>query len=333
MGAALIVGGAGRFGLRPDHTGAGLYGSSDPLEQLVVASAVTATNKARPAVVRMGPKEYHAEKRSYKHLLRWTGMTVRAAIPDDYGTFARLFPELRVPDAVPTAEKFVRELMPAAFIAERDGRPVGIACWQILRGAGYLRIIITDPAERRSGIGRELMTAVRDRFREAGCETFALNVLPDNAGAIALYESFGLSKAWRSRAVTFRWSILDAHPAVHEARVIEPDDDAHAEHERGILPGLIADARAKGRVLMMIEREDQVTAAAVFDPTFPGAYPFRAKTIEDAVSLLHALRPHARTTDDEINVVPEDQETLADELIDLGATVRIETMHMRGALR
>lgn len=260
-------------------------------------------------------------------------MPVRPAIPDDYGTFARLFPELRVPDAVPTAEKFVRELMPTAFIAERDGRPVGIACWQVLRGAGYLRIIISDPAERRTGIGRELMTAVRDRFREAGCETFALNVLPDNAGAIALYESFGLAKAWRSRAVSFRWSILDAHPAAHPARIIEPEDDAHAEHERGMLPGIIADARAKGRILRMIERGDQVTGAAVFDAAFPGAFPFRAKTIDDAVSLLHALRPHARPTDDAIAIATEEQEALADGLIALGATVRVETMHMRGPLR
>lgn len=260
-------------------------------------------------------------------------MTVRAAIPDDYGTFARLFPELRVPDAVPTAEKFVRELMPTTFIAERDGRPMGIACWQILRGAGYLRVIISDPAARRMGIGRELMTAVRDRFREEGCETFALNVLPDNAAAIGLYESFGLRKAYRSRAVSFTWSLLDGRRPRHRARPIEPDDDAHAEHETGILPGLIADARAKGRVLRLVERDEQVTAAAIFDPTFPGAYPFRAKTIDDALSLLHELRPHARTTDDAIAVVTEDQEALADALIDLGATVRIETMHMRGPIR
>jgi GNAT superfamily N-acetyltransferase len=260
-------------------------------------------------------------------------MSIRPAKADDYGTFARLFPELRVPDAVPTAEKFVRELMPTAFIAEREGRAVGVACWQVLRGAGYLRIIISDPTERRTGIGRELMTAVRVRFIEAGCETFALNVLPENVAAIRLYESFGLRKAWRSRAVSFSWSLLDARPAIHSARVIEPDDDAHAEHETGMLPGIVADARAKGRVLMMIERGDQVTGAAVFDPTFPGAFPFRAKTLDDAVSLLHALRPHARPTDEAIAVVTEDQEALGDALVDLGATVRVETMHMRGSLR
>lgn len=261
-------------------------------------------------------------------------MTVQPAIPADYGTFARLFPELRVPDAIPSQEKFERELMPTAFMAvNRDGRAVGIACWQILAGAGYLRIIISDPAERRQGIGRELMTAVRDRFRAAGCTTFCLNVFPDNAAAIALYESFGLAKAWRSRAVHFDWALLDGRPATSTARVIEPDDDAHAEHETGMYLGLVADARAKGRVLYMIERDDQVVAATVFDPTFPGAYPFRAKTLDDAIALLHALRPHARPTDEGLAISTEDQEALADALLAIGAKVRVETLHMRGPLK
>jgi GNAT superfamily N-acetyltransferase len=259
-------------------------------------------------------------------------MGVRPAISTDYDTFARLFPELRVPDAVPSAEKFEREMMPTTFIAERDGRAVGIACWQILRCAGYLRILISDPAVRRTGVGRELMTAVRDRFREAACESFSLNVLPANAAAIALYESFGLSKAWHARSLHLDWSLLDGRPSLFAARVIEPDDDAHVEHERGILPGQLADARGMGRVLRMIERSEQITGAAVFDPTFPGAYPFRAETIDDAVSLLHALRPHARPADAGLAISTEDQEALADALVDLGAKVRVETMHMRGPL-
>jgi GNAT superfamily N-acetyltransferase len=259
-------------------------------------------------------------------------MNVRPAIPDDYGTFARLFPELRVPDAVPSAEKFAREMMPTTFVAEREGRPTGVAYWQVMKTTGYLSIIITDPSARRMGIGRELMSAVRDRFREAGCDEWRLNVLPDNAGAIALYESFGLRRAWRSRAVHLPWSAIDGRSAPYRTRPIEPDDDAHAEHETGMIIGLVANARARDRVLLMIERGDQVTGAAAFDPTFPGAFPFRAKTIDDAVSLLVGLRPHARETDEGLAISTEDQEALADALIDLGATVRVETMHMKGAI-
>ena len=177
------------------------------------------------------------------------------------------------------------------------------------------------------------MAAVRDRFREAGCDEWRLIVLPDNAGAIALYESFGLRRAWRSRAVHLPWSRIDGRAAPYPTRPIQPEDDAHAEHETGMIIGLLANARAKGRILLMIERGDQVTGAAAFDPTFPGAFPFRAKTIDDAVSLLVALRPHARESDDGLAIATEDQEALADALIELGATVRVETMHMKGSLR
>lgn len=260
-------------------------------------------------------------------------MRVRPATPEDYGTFARLFPELRVPDTVPSAEKFEREMMPTTFVAECEGRPAGVAYWQVMTDTGYLSILITDPAARRTGVGRALMTAVRDRFREAACEEWRLNVLPVNVAAIRLYESFGLERAWRSRALWFPWSALDGRPASFSPRPIEPDDDAHVEHESGMMLGLVANARAKGRVLLMIERGDQVTGAAAFDPSFPGAFPFRAKTIDDAVSLLHAIRPHARESDEGIAIATEDQEPLADALIEIGATVRVETMHMRGPLR
>jgi len=56
-------------------------------------------------------------------------------------------------------------------------------------------------------------------------------------------------------------------------------------------------------------------------------------SIDDAVSLLHAIKPHARSTDEPLAIATEDQEELADALIALGATLRVETMHMRGPLR
>lgn len=260
-------------------------------------------------------------------------MVIRPAIQGDYPTFARLFPELRVPDAVPAPETFEREMMATTLIAERDGAPAGLAYYQVLDGVGFLRIIISDPSARRSGVGRALMGAVRDRFRDAGCSEWRLNVLPHNAAAIALYESFGLRPRYRSKVLGFRWALLDAQPRVAGARTLEPGDDARIEATMNVLPGLFADARAKGnRVLRLVEVGEEVVAAAIFDPAFPGAYPFRARRPDVAIALLHALRPHARPADDSLGIVVEDQPEIADALVAIGATLRLETMHMGAPL-
>lgn len=260
-------------------------------------------------------------------------MVIRPAEEGDYAAFARLFPELRVPDPVPAREKFEHEMMATTLIAEREGVLVGLAYPQVLDGVGFLRILISDPSARRSGVGRALMETVRDRFRAAGCREWCLNVFPHNAAAIALYTSFGLAERYRSKVLTFPWALLDGQPRVAEARAIEPADDARVEAQAKILPGLLADLRAKGgRVLRMIAPGAEVLAAAIFDPTFPGAYPFRAQSGEAAIALLHALRPHARPTDATLGVVTEDQPAIADALVAIGATLRLETMHMRGPL-
>lgn len=262
-------------------------------------------------------------------------MRVRAARDGDYAAYARLFPELRVPDPVPDEARFAAEMMATTLIAERDGAPVGVAVFQVLERAGYVRNIITDPAARRSGVGRALMEALRERFRAAGCTEWRLNVMPANAAAISLYESFGFARAYASVALGFEWALLDRGAGVRsaEARAIEPADDARVEQRLGLLPGLLADARAKeGRVLRMIEEDGHVVAAAIFNPAFPGAYPFRARSLDRALDLLGALRPHARPGDASLAVTVEDQPAIAGGLIASGATVRLEILHMRAVL-
>ena len=261
-------------------------------------------------------------------------MEVRTATPGDYATFSRLFPELGVPDPVPGEAKFVRDMMATTLVAERDGVAVGVAFLQILKTTGYLRMIITDPAARRSGVGRALMDDVRARFRAAGCTEWRLNTLLTNAAAIALYESYGFRRSYLSKNVLFPWSLLDGRPPeVDMVRTIEPGDDGRVERATNILPGLLADARTKrDRALYMVEDEAGIQAAAVFDPSFPGAFPFRATRPAAAFALLLALRPHARPRDESLSVVVEDQPAIADALIARGGTLRLETMHMRAPL-
>jgi hypothetical protein len=249
-----------------------------------------------------------------------------------------MVPELAVPDPCPPAETFRRYMVGTARIAERDGVPVGIAYYQVLDRAGYVRNLITDPDHRRTGAGRALMEDVRTLLRAAGCAEWRLNVREANIPAVRLYESLGFTPAYQSKVLVVPLRIADdEHPPTMVVRPIEPDDDPIVERELDLLPGLVASARGRpGRVLLLLEDGGEpvrsLAGAAVFDPAFPGAYPFRARSADAALALLAAIRPHARPTDDSISLVIEDAEAIAAALLARGATLRDEMIHMRGQL-
>lgn len=272
---------------------------------------------------------------------------VRPARASDHPLFARLFPELETDDAVLEPERFVRELMPTTVVAEvetgQDARPVGYAHFQIMKELAYVRHIVTAPEARRTGVGRALMTAILARAREAGTTAWCLNVKPDNTPAIALYEAYGMKPAHRSRVVSMPWASVDAAAAAPAAtadagvvaRLIAPEDDARVESAASLalLPGQVATNRAIGdRVLMMLEEDGQVVGATSFAPSFPGAYPFRVARPALALVLLRAIRPHARPVDLQIQVVTENQPDVADALLAAGARIKLEMLHMKGAL-
>lgn len=268
---------------------------------------------------------------------------VRPAEPADHREFVRLFPELAVDDPVKDAGRFAAEIMPGALMAEaEDGRVVGYTYFQILEDLAYVRHLVCAPEARRAGVGTALMHAVAERARAAGCTTWCLNVKPDNVTAIAFYEQLGLVATYRTKAVRIDWATVDAKLQMHDARVlprrIDPDDDARVETAARLVKGQLASARKlEGRILLALHEADDdeigdVVGAAVFHPEFPGAYPFRVTRPELAFKLLAALGPYARPQDEIVNVVVEDSPLVADALIAAGATLRLESIHMKGPL-
>jgi hypothetical protein len=71
---------------------------------------------------------------------------------------------------------------------------------------------------------------------------------------------------------------------------------------------------------------------ALFSPTFPGAFPFRAGSPDDAFALLRAMKHHARPEDEMVGLVTEDQPAIAEALLRAGATLRVNLLHMRAPL-
>jgi ribosomal protein S18 acetylase RimI-like enzyme len=73
-----------------------------------------------------------------------------------------------------------------------DGRPAGTVLGTFDGRRGYLYHVAVDPAYRRQGFGRALMTEIMDRLRARGAVKITLRVARENQSAIAFYRSVGL---------------------------------------------------------------------------------------------------------------------------------------------
>ena len=91
----------------------------------------------------------------------------------------------------------------AVIIAEVDGQVAGFAELSIRPYAegcrtnrvGYLEGWYVDPAQRRRGLGRGLVSAAEAWARSAGCTEFASDASPDNDGSIAAHLACGFDNA------------------------------------------------------------------------------------------------------------------------------------------
>jgi GNAT superfamily N-acetyltransferase len=257
-------------------------------------------------------------------------MQLRKARPDDYAHFVRLFPELNTGDPMRSAEHFVADLMPTMLVAERDGEVDAYCYFQLLRDTAYVRHLVVAPSARRSGLGKKLLHEVLACGRANGCTTFCLNCLPDNAPAIALYEGFGMHATYTMFVLRIPWAANAlTGDAPSSARAMTPSDDAALETRFAIVPGLLADARARGRVCVVIEEDGAQVAAAAFDPTYPGAPVFRAARADLAVPLVRVLRSHKKPEHDWVQILVEGQEEIATALLDAGAREHLRTLHFR----
>jgi GNAT superfamily N-acetyltransferase len=111
------------------------------------------------------------------------------------------YEDLPRPDAQARA-RFTRDLAVVpplfrAFLAERDGRPVGYAVYFftystfLARPTLYLEDVFVLPNERGNGAGRALMRAVARVAVAGDCGRLEWSVLAWNRPAMAFYESLG----------------------------------------------------------------------------------------------------------------------------------------------
>jgi ribosomal protein S18 acetylase RimI-like enzyme len=260
---------------------------------------------------------------------------IRGATGEDYDAYARLMPELAVDEQPAPRDRFGAELAARTIVAVEDGVVIGYALFEILADVGYVRNIVSDPARRRSGIGDALMAGLRARFSAAGATGWCLNVKPANAAAVGLYTRSGMARVYGTSIMRIRREIaLPPAPADLELVPVVAVDDAAIETRFRLLAGQLASARSKvSRQVVALRRGDAVLGVAVFAATIPGAFPFRVVDPAFGAALLARVRALAPADSTYVQVGVEDDDSLRDALIALGAEVHLDIIHMRGQLR
>lgn len=268
-------------------------------------------------------------------------LTARPATPADHATFLRLVVELQTGDPLPERARWEAAVMPTTlFYEDAQGRIAAYSYHQILGDTGYVRHVVVDPAFRGQGLGRVVMDMLAAIFRGAGCTKWCLNVKPENAPAVRLYESVGMKRAYTSASMALPWAQAPRLPGPMRAmlaRAVDPPEDAALEAAFDLAPGSLAASRAfPGRAVVRLvdpmAPEEPRVGLASFDPHFPGAFPFRVAHPSFARLLLEAMKPHARPEHEHVGLVIEDDAELVRMLLAHGATVRMEILHYRGAL-
>jgi GNAT superfamily N-acetyltransferase len=263
----------------------------------------------------------------------------RPAVPSDYDTFVRLFPELGVDDPIPPPDKWEADLLPGILIIEHEGTPVAYTWGRPGGEVGRILHVVVDPAFRGRGAGGAVMDAMALRLRAAGCKRWNLNVKVGNTPAIRLYERFGMRSAYRSAAVRLPWEGVARLPrdsAPVTVRPIEPGEQVALEEAFGVATGRLADFRKLGRILLRLahpaDPDEKRVGFTSFDPAFPGCYPFQVARPALAAPLLDAVRTHARPGDTYLTMLCERDDALVAALRDAGASVLHELIHMEGEL-
>lgn len=85
------------------------------------------------------------------------------------------------------------------FTAEADGKARGIAVFQLAADEASLYAITVDPALRRQGVGRKLLSQSLAALKEEGAESCYLEVRAQNPAARQLYEALGFETAGMRR--------------------------------------------------------------------------------------------------------------------------------------
>ena len=159
------------------------------------------------------------------------------------------------------------------WVAHDDGKLLGLAGGMVVDGDVQILDVAVDPAHRREGIARKLLSHVSYDAQMLGCTTASLEVEDGNEGAIALYNALGFTEAGRRRG--YYGAGKDAIVMTAPLPLVLPVDNASPEptaaEQRAwplSAPKRSAEERVEiehRRLVLAIESSCDETAVAIID--------------------------------------------------------------------
>lgn len=257
-------------------------------------------------------------------------VAIRAATADDYDAYVRLFGELAIPDPVPTRERFVEAQVPVMRVAVDGHDVVGYVTWRPYGKLVHVVQLAVDRERRGERIGEQLLEHVRGEARGVGCERWYLNVKRDNVPAHRLYARVGLRLELDAHAMKLAW---DKAPRVAVmGGLADPAEDAAIAAHFGLPVERLTTFRERGGFQLVVVRDPDVVAFAVYAPAFPGAALFCADRPALAPALLEAMRAWADPRYDFVRVTVEGNPPLAEAVLALGAELTFEIQRLSSPL-
>jgi GNAT superfamily N-acetyltransferase len=271
-----------------------------------------------------------------------TTMSIERAKSADYALFRRLFEELETGDPPTSEADFAEQIVPHMLIARSpEGDALGYVYSTVFGSACYVRHVVTSPLARKKGVGRALLAQVAADAASRGARHMEVNVKLGNVAAIGLYESFGMRTVYETVVLRVAWRDIPAASQPFAILAVDAALAAEIEARFEMPDGLIASHVASPlNVVRAIRDAGAISAVATFRTAFPGVFPLRAASTEQALALLASLRSHAFDISDEerpwrrggVQLTVEDSPAVAKALLRRGATEVFRIAHMKGPI-
>ena len=196
---------------------------------------------------------------------------VRAARPEDYDDFVRLYREISLGEPAAEQRSWDGLHCRQARMAVEGDRVVGYLRYELFDDFAYVHHLSVAPEARRRGVGLKLMRHAAGEIRAHGIRRWMLHVLADNAAAQALYALLGLERAGRSTTLSVSFDALERASGDVSALSVGPlpaeRDAALDEQATPILGGAEDEDVADRRRAHRQDRRDRFGQATRIDPT------------------------------------------------------------------